>query len=61
MHAVAECFVTTARFVTKVTKRAGIAARFVTKDVVTNRASTVVFCFYLDTSTCDIVYVHMCI
>ena len=31
-------FITTARFVTKVTKRAAMPARFVTNEVVTNRA-----------------------
>ena len=36
-------FVTTARFVTKVTKRAAIHARFVTNEVVTNRAGIVPF------------------
>ena len=35
---VAARFVTTARLVTKVTKRAAMPARFVTNEVVTNRA-----------------------
>jgi len=40
---VAERFVTTARFVTKVTKRAAMPARFVTNEVVTNRAGIAPF------------------
>ena len=52
---VAEHFVTTARFVTKVTKRAVMPARFVTNEVVTNRAGIAPFFSHLDISTCDIV------
>ena len=37
-ESVAERFVTTARFVTKVTNRAAMPARFITNEVVTNRA-----------------------
>ena len=40
---VAARFVTTARFVTKVTKRAAMPALFVTNDVVTNRAGIAPF------------------
>ena len=40
---VAERFVTTARFVTKVTKRAVMPARVVTNEVVTNRAGIALF------------------
>ena len=40
---VAERFVTTARLVTKVTKRAAMPARFVTNEVVTNRAGIALF------------------
>ena len=40
---VAARFVTTARFVTKVTKRAAMPARFVTNEVVTNRAGIALF------------------
>ena len=40
---VAARFVTTARFVTKVTKRAAMPARFVTKEVVTNRVGIAPF------------------
>ena len=49
-------FVTTACFVTKVTKRAAMPAHFVTNEVVTNCAGTAPF-FHLDISTGDIVYV----
>ena len=52
-----EHFVTTARFVTKVTKRAAMPARFVTNEVVTNRAGIAPFFSHLDISTCDIVCV----
>ena len=52
-----EHFVTTARFVTKVTKRAAMPARFVTKEVVRNRAGIAPFFSHLDISTCDIVSV----
>ena len=38
---VATRFVTTARFVTRVTKRAAMPARFLTKEVVANRAGIV--------------------
>ena len=38
-----ERFVTMARFVTKVTKRAAMPARFVTNEVVTNRAGIAPF------------------
>ena len=44
---VAARFVTTARFVTKVTKRAAMPARFVTNEVVTNRAGIAFFFFSL--------------
>ena len=60
---VAAHFVTTAPFVTKVTKRAAMPARFVTNDVVTNRAGIAPFFSHLDISTCDIVsatYVCVC-
>ena len=50
-------FVTTARFVTKVTKRVAIPARFVINEVVTNRAGIAPFFSHLDISTCDIVSV----
>ena len=40
---VAARFVTTARFATKVTKRAAMPARFVTNEVVTNRAGIAPF------------------
>ena len=40
-------FVTTARFVTKVTKRAAMHAPFVTNEVVTNRAGIVPFSLYM--------------
>ena len=40
---VAARFVTSARFVTKVTKRAAMPARFVTNEVVTNRAGIALF------------------
>ena len=40
---VAARFVTTARFVTQVTKRAAMPARFVTNEVVTNRAGIAPF------------------
>ena len=53
---VAARFVTTARLVTKVTKRAATPARVVTKEVVTNRAGIAPF-FHLDISTSNIVYV----
>ena len=44
MRPVAARFVTTARFVTKVTKRAAMPARFVTNEVVTkNRADIAPF------------------
>ena len=56
---VAERFVTTARFVTKVTKRAAMPARFVTNEVVTNRAGIAPF-FHLDISTYDRVCVCVC-
>ena len=52
-----EHFVTTARFVTKVTKRAAMPARFVTNEVVTDRAGIAPFFSHLDISTCDIVSV----
>ena len=39
-------FVTTARFVTKVTKRAVMPARFVTNEVVTNRAGIAPFLLF---------------
>ena len=58
---VAEHFVTTARFVTKVTKRAVMPARFVTNEVVTNRAGIAPFFSHLDISTCDIVCVCVCV
>ena len=54
---VAARFVTTARFVTKVTKRAAIPARFVTNELVTNRAGIAPFFISVDISTCDIVSV----
>ena len=44
---VAARFVTTARFVTKVTKRAAMPARFVTNEVVTNCAGIAPFFFSL--------------
>ena len=40
---VAARFVTTARFVSKVRKRAAVPARFVTNEVVTNRAGIAPF------------------
>ena len=40
---VAARFVTTARFVTKVTKRVAMSVRFVTNEVVTNRAGIAPF------------------
>ena len=40
---VAARFVTTARFVTKMTKRAAMPAHFVTNEVVTNRAGIAPF------------------
>ena len=43
---VAARFVTTARFVTKVTKRAVMPARFVTNEIVTNRAGIALFFFF---------------
>ena len=68
---VAARFVTTARFDTKVTKRAAMPARFVTNEVVTNRAGIVLFFLFLffphlDISTFDIVcvicvYVSLCV
>ena len=61
---VAARFVTTARFVTKVTKRVAMPARFVTNEVVTNRAGIVPFFSHLNISTCDIVsvtYVCVCV
>ena len=39
--------VTTTRFVTKVTKHAAMPARFVTNDVVNNRADIALFFFFL--------------
>ena len=53
-----------ARFVTKVTKRAAMPARFVTNEVVTNRAGIAPFFSHLDISTCGIVsvtYVCVCV
>ena len=44
---VAARFVTTARFVTKVTKRAAMPAGFVTSETVTNRAGIVPFFQYM--------------
>ena len=58
---VAERFVTTARFVTKLTKRATMPARFVTNEVVTNRAGIAPFFSHFDISTCDIVCVWVCL
>ena len=61
---VAAHFVTTARFVTKVTKRVAMPARFVSNEVVTNRAGIAPFFSHLDISTCDIVsvtYVCVCV
>ena len=49
-------FVTTARFVTKVTKRAAMPARFVTNEVVTNRAGIAPFSL-----TCISVHVTLCL
>ena len=46
-----------ARFVTKLTKRAAMPARFVTNEVVTNPAGIAPFFSHLDISTCDIVFV----
>ena len=62
---VAARFVTTARFITKVTKRAAMPSRFVTNEVVTNRAGIAPF-IHLGISTCDIVcvtcvYVCVCV
>ena len=45
---VAACFVTTARFVTKLTKGAAMPARFVTNEVMTNRAGIAPFFSHLD-------------
>ena len=45
---VVERFVTMARFVTKVKKRAAMPARFVTNEVVTNRAGIALFFSHLD-------------
>ena len=56
-----ERFVTMARFVTKVTKRAAMPARFVTNEVVTNRAGIAPFFSHFDISTCDIVCVWVCL
>ena len=56
-HDVAARFVITARFVTKVTKRAATPAHFVTNEVVTNRAGIATFSSHFDISTCDIVCV----
>ena len=52
-------FVTTARFATNVTNRATMPVRFVTSEVVTNRAGTVPFFFYLDICTCYIMCVRV--
>ena len=57
VRAVAARFVTTARFVTKVTKRAAMPARFVTNEVVTNRAGVAPLFSRLDIIAYDIVCV----
>ena len=54
---VAARFVTTARFVTKVTKHAAMPARFVTNEVVSNRAGIAPFFSHLDIS----VHVILCV
>ena len=60
----AESSAVAARFVTQVTKRAATPARFVTNEVVTNRAGIAPFFSRLDIGTCDIVsvtWVCMCV
>ena len=54
MQVIAARFVTTARFVTKVTKRAAMPARFVSNEVVTNPAGIAPFFPLLDISACRI-------
>ena len=56
-ESVVQSVVTTARFVTKVTNRTAMPARFFTNEVVTNRAGIAPFFSHLDVSTCDIVSV----